>query len=77
MKNIVLQQRAERDELISRPYYSRKVIADIRPFLESKVIKLITGPRRAGKSVYALQMLAGANYAYLNFDDGQLLSHFE
>ena len=77
MKNIVLQKRAERDELSSRPYYSRKVIADIRPFLESKVIKLITGPRRAGKSVYALQMLAGANYAYLNFDDGQLLSHFE
>ena len=38
---------------------------------------MITGPRRAGKSVYALQLLAGKNYAYLNFDDPQLLGRFD
>ena len=46
------------------------------PYLDANVIKLITGPRRAGKSVYALQILAGKNYAYLNFDDTQLLGAF-
>ena len=46
------------------------------PYLETNVIKLITGPRRAGKSVYALQILSGKNYAYLNFDDTQLLGAF-
>ena len=76
MKNIVLKQRAERDDLASRPYYTRKHIQNIAPFLEANVIKLITGPRRAGKSVYALQILSGKNYAYLNFDDTQLLGAF-
>lgn len=76
MKNIVLKQRAERDDLASRPYYARKDIQNIAPFLEANVIKLITGPRRAGKSVYALQILSGKNYAYLNFDDTQLLGAF-
>ena len=76
MKNIVLKQRAERDDLASRPYYTRKHIQDVAPYLEAIVIKLITGPRRAGKSVYALQILSGKNYAYLNFDDTQLLGTF-
>lgn len=76
MKNIVLKQRAERDDLASRPYYTRKHIQDVAPYLEANVIKLITGPRRAGKSVYALQILSGKNYAYLNFDDTQLLGAF-
>ncbi len=77
MKNIVLKQRAERDGLASRPYYTRKHIQDVTPYLEANVIKLITGPRRAGKSVYALQILSGKNYAYLNFDDTQLLGAFD
>ena len=77
MKNIVVKQRAERDDLASRPYYTRKHLQDVAPYLEADVIKLITGPRRAGKSVYALQILSGKNYAYLNFDDTQLLGSFD
>lgn len=76
MKSIVLKQRAERDDLASRPYCTRKHILDVAPYLEANVIKLITGPRRAGKSVYALQILSGKNYAYLNFDDTKLLGAF-
>ena len=76
MRNIVLKQRAERDDLASRPYHTREPIQDVTPYLDANVIKLITGPRRAGKSVYALQILAGKNYAYLNFDDTQLLGAF-
>lgn len=76
MKNLILKQRAERDGLASKPYYSRQNIQDVSSYLESKVIKLITGPRRAGKSVYAMQILSGKNYAYLNFDDNQLLAGF-
>ena len=43
---------------------------------DSRPIKLITGPRRAGKSVLALQMLKGCNFAYLNFDDSALINGF-
>ena len=77
MKNIVLQQKAERDMLASKDYQTRKEIANSEALLDSGLIKLITGPRRAGKSVFALQMLRGKNYAYLNFDDSSLLSRFE
>ena len=77
MKYIVLQQKAERDMLASKDYQTRKEIANTDALLGSNLIKLITGPRRAGKSVFALQMLRGKNYAYLNFDDSSLLSHFD
>ena len=45
--------------------------------LKSKQIKLLTGPRRAGKSTQALLMLRGKNFAYLNFDDNALLKHWD
>ena len=77
MKNIVLRQKAERDLLASKDYQPRKEIANTDALLGSGLIKLITGPRRAGKSVFALQMLQGRNYAYLNFDDSSMLSRFE
>lgn len=73
MKNIILNQKAERDDLMSRPYQHRHTKHDVEQLLSSPLIKLITGPRRAGKSVFALLMLQGKNFAYLNFDDNQLL----
>ena len=45
--------------------------------LQSKQIKLITGPRRTGKSTEALLMLRGRNFAYLNFDDALLLGKWD
>ncbi len=77
MKNIILMQRAERDRIASRPYIDRKTSYEAAEMLESPLIKLITGPRRAGKSVYALLMLKGHNFAYLNFDDKMLLDHWD
>ena len=76
MKNIVLKQRAERDMLAAKDYQQRVEITDSATLLASGLIKLITGPRRAGKSVLALQILQGKNYAYLNFDDNSLLTYF-
>lgn len=49
---------------------------DIHELLSNTLIKLITGPRRVGKSVYALLMLKDSNFAYLNFDDKQLLDNW-
>nr|WP_238315166.1 ATP-binding protein [Segatella maculosa] len=40
-------------------------------------MKLITGPRRAGKSVFSLLLLRGKRFAYLNFDDDKLLKEFD
>ncbi len=76
MKSIVLSQRKERDGLLERAYLLRDYQAEAAKFLESPLIKLITGPRRAGKSVLTLLLLRDRNFAYLNFDDEQLLENF-
>lgn len=77
MKQIVLKQKAELEYLASLPYQQRKPLETVDAYLESNVIKLITGPRRAGKSVFAIQMLQGKQFAYLNFDDYALLDKFD
>lgn len=77
MKNVILTQRAERDTIVSRPYIDRKTKYQTAEILKSPLIKLITGPRRAGKSVFAFLMLKNHNFAYLNFDDKQLLEKWD
>ncbi len=77
MKTTLLNQRKERDELMSRPYLSRHTKYNINELLDSRIIKLITGPRRAGKSTEALLILKNRNFAYLNFDDADLLKKWD
>ena len=77
MKTIILNQRKERDELMSRPYLTRRNHQDIGLLLNSHLIKLITGPRRVGKSTQALLMLRDKNFAYLNFDNYSLLDAWD
>lgn len=77
MRNIITNQKKERDLLLSHPYLSRTTKYDVAEILQSKQIKLITGPRRAGKSTEGLLMLKGTKFAYLNFDDAQLLNNWD
>lgn len=77
MRNIIQNQRKERDELMARPYQQRQTRYDEADLLRNPLIKLITGPRRVGKSVFALLMLRGKNFAYLNFDDNRLLENWD
>jgi hypothetical protein len=73
MKDIVLGHKAERDELINAEYVQREGIQNARQSIKNNLIKVIMGPRGAGKSVFAIQMLEGQDFAYLNFDDERLL----
>jgi len=77
IKKIIIQQREERDFLLSLPYIQRFQENELAGYMQSSLIKLITGPRRAGKSVMALQLLKVYPFAYLNFDDKLLLNHFD
>ena len=77
IKNIIIQQKEERDSLLSQSYILRIDDKTMAGYLSTTLIKLITGPRRAGKSVLALQLLNGKSFAYLNFDDDQLLKNFD
>ncbi len=77
MKTILFNQRKERDELMSRSYLKRRNNQDVELLLGSRLIKLITGPRRVGKSTQALLMLRDKNFAYLNFDSQPLLDAWD
>ncbi len=77
IKTVILQQKEERDALLRREYAKRVFAGAQSDLLATGVIKLITGPRRAGKSVFSLQLLKSKNFAYLNFDDALLLRRFD
>ena len=77
MRAVILNQRKERDELLERHYLERKTKFNPDELLANNLIKLVSGPRRVGKSTYALLMLKGKNFAYLNFDDDQLLAMWD
>jgi predicted AAA+ superfamily ATPase len=69
----VLSQKIDRDALISGTYIPREGLQIARKNMENDLIQVITGPRRAGKSVFALQLLQGIDFGYLNFDDERLI----
>jgi predicted AAA+ superfamily ATPase len=72
-KDIVLQHKLEKERFIAKSYIFREKLNFARNFLRDDLIKIITGPRRAGKSVFAILLLKDENFAYLNFDDENLL----
>ena len=73
IKQVVLQHKAEKEALLSRSYIARDNLATATELLGSDLIKIITGPRRAGKSVFSFLLLKDRPFAYLNFDDENLL----
>ena len=73
IKDLILQHKKEKEILISQRYVFRDKLDLAQKFLDTNLIKVITGPRRAGKSVFAILLLRNKNFAYLNFDDESLL----
>ena len=47
---------------------------ELKAGLNDKLIKIISGGRRCGKSVLAHRILQGQQYGYVNFDDERLVS---
>lgn len=77
IRNILLQQQEEQNILLNLPYINRMSDHEKEDLLQTSLIKLITGPRRAGKSVMALQLLKNKKFAYINFDDDLFLKNFD
>lgn len=69
LKNAILKQKQEKERLLSLPYIERTQTAEAKKWMESDLIKVILGPRRAGKSVFSLMLLKDRPFAYFNFDD--------
>ena len=72
LKAVVIKQKSDKERLLSLPYIQRTKEKDAKKWISSDLIKVILGPRRAGKSVFALMLLKGQDFAYFNFDDESL-----
>ena len=72
LKSTVSKQKQDKERLLSLPYIERTKEKDAQKWLSSDLIKVILGPRRAGKSVFALMLLKDQSFAYFNFDDESL-----
>jgi len=73
LKDIILQHKKEKEIFLSKTYVMREKLNFAKKFLETDLIKVITGPRRAGKSVFSIMLLKSKDFGYLNFDDEGLL----
>jgi uncharacterized protein len=69
LRNAVLKQKQEKEALSVLPYIKRTQEVFGKKWLPSKLIKVVLGPRRAGKSVFSLMLLKGQSFMYFNFDD--------
>ena len=71
LRDVVLSQKTELEKVLKETYIER----DIEPFsLEHNLIKVIMGPRRAGKSFFVLHTLKRMGpFGYVNFDNEALV----
>lgn len=73
LKDVVLTQKRELENRLQEIYVERK-LPDYLDF-GNDLIKVIIGPRRAGKSFYAAHLIAQTgSYGYINFDDERLVA---
>lgn len=71
LRDVVLLQKRELEKRLEEPYVER----DLRkPTLGNHLIKVVIGPRRAGKSFFAMHVLEELRpFGYVNFDDERLV----
>jgi predicted AAA+ superfamily ATPase len=71
-KNIILKQKLEKERLVSLSYVDRDKKSEADKWLKTDLIKVVLGPRRAGKSAFIFTLLSQKPFIYFNFDDEQL-----
>ena len=76
--NALLRQKKEKQYILGRNTIPRsKSLLRLKGYLSSPLIKVILGPRRAGKSTLAFQSLQDQKFAYINFEDETLLNSLQ
>ena len=74
LKDIVSNQKQHKEQLLTLSYIDRTKEPFAKKWLDSNLIKVVLGPRRAGKSVFSLVLLKDRPFMYFNFDDEVLSS---
>jgi predicted AAA+ superfamily ATPase len=69
IKQVLLDQESLLEEKLSK---ERIIDREVNYVVDLPNAYLITGPRRAGKSIYAVQMAKGRKFLRIDFEDERL-----
>lgn len=73
LKEVILKQNQEKEIIANLKYVERSKVSQVSKWISSPLIKVVLGPRRAGKSVFSLMLLKDHPFLYFNFDDPSLV----
>ena len=74
IKRALIDQKEEINRIFKEEtIIEREKLGEFIPSLNDKLIKVITGVRRSGKSVFSHLSLRNKNYGYINFDDERII----
>jgi len=72
VRQIIKRQKQEKELVASSDFIKRDVAEKIDTYLEQDIIKVVTGVRRCGKSIFSFMVLKEADFGYINFDEKEL-----
>jgi len=72
IKEDLKKQKNEMAALLQKPFIERSRTAEAKKQIASDLVKVVIGPRRAGKSVFTAHLFKDKKPAYINFDQENL-----
>ena len=69
MRQIIKRQKQEKEQVAGSDFVRRDVTGKIDTYLRQDIIKVVTGVRRCGKSIFCFMVLKGTDFGYVNFDE--------
>lgn len=73
MRQIIKRQQQEKELVTGSDFVMRDVTGKIDTYLRQDIIKVVTGVRRCGKSIFCFMVLKGTKFGYVNFDEKELV----
>ena len=72
MRQSIQRQKLEKERVAGSDLVKRNVAENIESYLRHDLIKVVTGVRRSGKSIFCFMVLDDVDFGYVNFDEKEI-----
>ncbi len=72
MRQSIQRQKLEKERVAGSDLVKRDVAENIESYLRHDIIKVVTGVRRSGKSIFCFMVLDDVDFGYVNFDEKEI-----